>query len=95
MSDLTDRLRAMSFVVCGEAADEIDRLRVTVKMLMDDKAALMLRVAGLEQDAARWRTFIGLPYNIRSEWVVNLSIAAVLTQWVDQAITDAALKGEA
>lgn len=47
MSDLTDRLRAVSggnIVLAGtlphEAANEIDRLRVTVKMLMDDKAAL-------------------------------------------------------
>jgi hypothetical protein len=32
----------MSFVVCGEAADEIDKLRVTNKMLMDDKAALLI-----------------------------------------------------
>ena len=44
MSDLTDRLRGL-YVANGtnyvqEAADEIDRLRVTNKMLMDDKAAL-------------------------------------------------------
>jgi DNA repair exonuclease SbcCD ATPase subunit len=44
MSNLTDRLREL-YVQNGtnyvqEAADEIDRLRVTVKMLQDDKAAL-------------------------------------------------------
>lgn len=44
MSDLTDRLRGL-YVTNGtnyvqEAADEIDKLRVTNKMLMDDKAAL-------------------------------------------------------
>jgi hypothetical protein len=44
MSDLTDRLRGL-YVANGtnyvqEAADEIDRLRVTNKMLMDDRAAL-------------------------------------------------------
>jgi hypothetical protein len=44
MSDLTDRLRGL-YVANGtnyvqEAADEIDKLRVTVKMLQDDKAAL-------------------------------------------------------
>ena len=44
MSDLTDRLRGL-YVQNGtnyvqEAADEIDRLRVTVNMLQDDKAAL-------------------------------------------------------
>jgi hypothetical protein len=44
MSDLTDRLRNL-YVQNGtnyvqEAADEIDRLRVTVKMLQDDRAAL-------------------------------------------------------
>jgi len=44
MSDITDRLRGL-YVQNGtnyvqEAADEIDRLRVTNKMLMDDKAAL-------------------------------------------------------
>jgi peptidoglycan hydrolase CwlO-like protein len=44
MSDITDRLRGL-YVQNGtnyvqEAADEIDRLRVTNKMLQDDKAAL-------------------------------------------------------
>jgi predicted nucleic acid-binding Zn-ribbon protein len=44
MSDLTHRLRGL-YVANGtnyvqEAADEIDRLRVTNKMLMDDRAAL-------------------------------------------------------
>jgi chromosome segregation ATPase len=44
MSDLTDRLRGL-YVANGtnyvqEAADEIDKLRVTNKMLQDDKAAL-------------------------------------------------------
>lgn len=37
------------------------------------------------RDAARWRTFIGLDYAIRSEWAANLSLAPVLTQWVDNA----------
>lgn len=32
---------------------ELDRQRVQIKMLMDDKAALMARVEGLERDAAR------------------------------------------
>lgn len=36
-------------------------------------------------DAERWRTFIGLPYATRAEWAVNLSLAPVLTSWVDSA----------
>ena len=42
------------------------------------------------EDAARWRTFISLPYEIRAEWACNLSLATVLTQWVDQCTIDAA-----
>lgn len=34
---------------------------------------------------ARWRTFISLSYEIRAEWARNLSLAPVLTQWVDSA----------
>lgn len=37
------------------------------------------------QDAARWRTFIGLPHAIRAEWAANLSLAPMLTSWVDSA----------
>jgi len=66
VSDLTDRLRDLAQHHHGmglrEAADELDRQRVTLKMLQDDKAALQAcldaaqrragalgeRVAGLE-----------------------------------------------
>lgn len=41
-------------------------------------------------DAERWRTFVGLPYEIRAEWAVNLSLVPTLTQWVDQASKDTA-----
>ena len=61
MSDLTDRLRDGKTVPLMEerrkAADEIDKLRVQCKMLMDDKAALMARVAVLEgalEGALKW-----------------------------------------
>jgi hypothetical protein len=37
------------------------------------------------EDAARWQTFIALPYATRAEWASNLSLAPVLTQWVDAA----------
>lgn len=46
------------------------------------------------KDAARWRTFIGLPYAIRAEWATNLSLVPVLTKWVDQAAIDAALAAQ-
>jgi hypothetical protein len=37
------------------------------------------------QDAQRWRTFIGLPYETRAEWAVNLSLTPTLISWVDSA----------
>ncbi|AEI71186.1 hypothetical protein [EBPR siphovirus 1] len=37
------------------------------------------------EDAERWQTFIALPYATRAEWASNLSLAPVLTQWVDAA----------
>ena len=41
-------------------------------------------------DAERWRTFVGLPHEIRAEWAANLSAVPVLNHWVDQASKDAA-----
>ncbi len=57
MSDLTDRLRGL-YVANGtnyvqEAADEIDKLRVTVKMLQDDKAALKVKYDHAVEQAAK------------------------------------------
>jgi hypothetical protein len=50
MSDLTDIHSPFNACMFREhCRGEIDRLRVTVKMLQDDRAALMLRVAVLEQ----------------------------------------------
>lgn len=37
-------------------------------------------------DAARWRAFIGLDYALRAEWATNLSLAPILTKWVDNSI---------
>lgn len=41
-------------------------------------------------DAERWRTFVGLPHEIRAEWAANLSAVPVLNHWIDQASKDAA-----
>ena len=41
-------------------------------------------------DAERWRTFVGLPHEIRAEWAANLSAVPVLNHWVDQASKGAA-----
>jgi hypothetical protein len=38
---------------------------------------------GDKEDAERWRAFISLPYAVRSEWATNLSLAPVLTGWLD------------
>lgn len=63
---------------------------------IDNMVATLVQPApsGDAEDAQRWRTFIGLPYAIRSEWACNLSMASVLTQWVDQATADAALAAQ-
>jgi hypothetical protein len=42
------------------------------------------------KDAERWRTFIGLPYEIRAEWAVNLSLTPTLISWVDSATKEQA-----
>ena len=59
---------------------------------MDDRDEALAKLAAAPNalDAERWRTFIGLPHEIRAEWASNLSLVPILTEWVDQASKDAA-----
>ena len=87
MSDLTDRLREL-YVQNGtnyvqEAADEIDRLRVTVKMLMDDKAALLILRDDYKADSIKMqrerdalREQLALAESVRAAQVAGLTEGA-------------------
>lgn len=50
--------------------------------------SLLAELDEARRDAERWRTFIGMGYEIRAEWAANLSLAPVLTSWVDAAMKE-------
>jgi len=50
--------------------------------------SLLAELDAARRDAERWRTFIGLGHEIRAEWAANLSLAPVLTSWVDAAMKE-------
>jgi len=52
-------------------------------ILMNAAADALERQAADREDAERWRAFISLGYELRAEWASNLSLAPILTQWVD------------
>lgn len=91
--DMLARQHVEALNVVRNGGDEGGKaaLRVTTQALIKHAASLVpCPAVGVDdaRDAARWRTFIGLDYAIRAEWAANLSLAPVLTQWVDGAAAE-------
>ena len=68
-------------------ASQVDAgdLLISMAQLVDLLCLAGSQAAADRKDAERWRTFIGLPYEARADWATNISLAPVLTSWVDQA----------
>lgn len=81
-----------SYKACEEfVASELDMngWRYTIEPLYNRPACATPPTAASDAerlDAERWRAFIGLDYEFRAEWATNLSLAPVLTKWVDNRI---------
>jgi len=92
MSNLTDRLRMSSFDKtknamsrdAHEAADEIERLRVTNKMLMDDKADLLRDQQRKIGALARYHIETQLVGQLLEEGPNTETTALDMEYWCDQ-----------
>lgn len=84
-----DRAEWSSAYGRADALNDVQERMTTLHKPTVDKAWGRFQVAmaadSVLEDAARWQTFIALPYATRAEWASNLSLAPVLTQWVDTA----------
>jgi len=82
--------------VIKKAADAIEALQAENESLrngvLDLQTQLAItcsKLATLEADAERWRKFASLDYEMRCQWVANLSLMPVLREDIDKFILDA------